>query len=154
MINASLQLFCNRVVAEGRLDAGDVRLLAGEILVDGIACRDEADMLIALDRASVDADPAFGDLLTALVVDFAVWGERPTGYIDAGIARWLAASLGAGSGPTPLAARIALSVVQEAQASDEHFIAFALAAKAQAAKALAGGTRQADEATAPQALAA
>ena len=60
------------------------------------------------------------------MVDFAVWGERPTGYIDAEIARWLVASLRNGSGPSRLAVRIAREVVREAQASDEALIAFAL----------------------------
>ncbi|WP_375407800.1 hypothetical protein [uncultured Methylobacterium sp.] len=130
MTNFSLQLFCNRIVSAQRITKADARELADDILADGLACRDDADLLIALDRAVIHRDDAYADLLVALIVDFAVWGERPAGYVDADVARWLAASLGAGSGPSPLAARIALAVVQEAQASDEHFIAFALAAKA------------------------
>ncbi|MBX9933136.1 MAG: hypothetical protein K2Y56_16625 [Methylobacterium sp.] len=131
MVNSSLQLFCNRIVAAGRITHRDVRELAEDILADGIACRDDADLLIALDRAVCHEAVGFADLVVALVVDFAVWGERPTGYVDTDIARWLAASLGAGSGPSPVAARIAFAVVQEAQTSDEHFIAFALAVRAQ-----------------------
>jgi len=126
MINHSLQLFCNRIVAASRLTAEDVRTLARDILPDGLTSRDEADMLIALDRAVRAIDPAFGHFLSAAVVDFAVWGERPTGTIDAATARWLAASLGNGIGPTPLAGRIAQAVVREAQTCDEALIAFAL----------------------------
>ena len=129
MTNFSLQLFCNRVVAAQRITKDDARELADDILADGLACRDDADLLIALDRAVADRDDGYADLLVALIVDFAVWGERPAGYVDPDLARWLAASLGAGAGPTPLAARIAMAVIQEAHASDEHFIAFALAAK-------------------------
>lgn len=128
MINAALQLFCNRVAAAGRVTRADVRILGGEILADGIASRDEADLLIALDRAVPAADPSFADALVAMVVDFAVWGERPTGRIDREVAAWLAASIGAGSGPTPTGARLALEVVREAQASDEALTAFALRA--------------------------
>lgn len=126
MINHSLQLFCNRIVAAGRLTAEDVRTLAREILPDGLTSRDEADMLIALDRAVRAIDPAFGHFLSAAIVDFTVWGERPTGTIDAATARWLAASLGNGIGPTPLAGQIAQAVVREAQTCDEALIAFAL----------------------------
>lgn len=128
MTNASLQLFCNRVVAAGRITGADVQRLGRNILRDGLACRDEADMLIALDRAVPDSDAGFGDLLVSAIVDFAVWGERPTGYIDRDVAGWLAASLGGRSGPTPLAARIAREVVQAAESSDEALLAFALAA--------------------------
>lgn len=128
MINRSLQLFCNRIVAAGRITAEDVRSLGRDVLPEGIAGRDEADMLIALDRAVTRADAAFGDFLTASIVDFAVWGERPTGYVDPEIAHWLVGSLRNGIGPTPLAARIAREVVREAQASHETLIAFALAA--------------------------
>jgi hypothetical protein len=128
MINLSLQVFCNRIVAADRITAEDVLALTREVLPDGFVCRDEADMLIALERIVTSADPAFGEYLVASVVDFAVWGERPTGYIDGGVASWLVGSLRAGSGPTRLAARIAREVVREAQASDETLIAFALAA--------------------------
>ena len=130
MNNVSLQLFCNRIVAAGRITEGDVHELAVDILADGFAYRDDADMLIALDRAVPHGDEGFGDLLVAMIVDFAVWGERPTGFVDADVARWLAASLGNGSGPSPLAARIAMAVIQAAESSDEQFIAFAMAAKA------------------------
>ena len=86
MINLSLQVFCNRIVAADCITAEDVQILAREIAPDGFVCRDEADMLIALERIVTFADTSFGDYLVASVVDFAVWGERPTGYIDAGVA--------------------------------------------------------------------
>lgn len=129
MINLSLQVFCNRIVAAGAITAADVVALTRHVLPDGLTSRDEADMLIALDRVVTATDGAFGDYLTAAVVDFAVWGERPTGYINTELACWLVSSLRAGSGPSPLAARIAREVVREAQVSDEALIAFALSAK-------------------------
>jgi hypothetical protein len=140
MINLSLQVFCNRIVAAGRVSADDVQDLGRHVLPDGLASRDEADMLIALDRVVTATDDAFGDWLVASVVDFAVWGERPTGYIDAEVARWLVASLRNGTGPTRLAARIAREVVREAEASDEALIASALAANRHDADAQARAT--------------
>lgn len=128
MIEDSLQLFCNRVVEAGRITREDSQQLGRSILRDGLACRDEADMLIALERAVPEIDPGFADLLVGLIVDFAVWGERPTGYVDRDVAGWLAASLGGRSGPTPLGARIAREVVQAAESSDEALLAFALSA--------------------------
>ena len=128
MINHSLQLFCDRTVAAGRITAADVQTLARDVLPDGFVSRDEVDMLIALDRAVPQIDPGFGPYLAAAIVDFTVWGERPTGTIDAGTARWLAASLRNGTGPTLLAGQIAQAVVREAQSCDEALIAFALEA--------------------------
>ncbi|WP_298955145.1 hypothetical protein [uncultured Methylobacterium sp.] len=130
MIQASLQNFCNRIVAKGAISRDDVNELSRELLPDGLICREEADMLLGLDRAVAAADPAFGDFLTAAVVDFAVWGERPTGRITAETARWLSASLACGRGPTALGARIAQEVVREAQSTDPVLVAFALAINA------------------------
>jgi hypothetical protein len=128
MINASLQNFCNRIVGAGRITRADVRILGRELLPDGLTSRDEADMLIALDRAVPQADAAFADFRVAAVVDLAVWGERPTGRIDRETARWLADSIGNGTGPTPTGARIAFEIVREAEATDEHLVAYALKA--------------------------
>ncbi len=105
-----------------------MRELNRTVLPDGLTCREEADMLFGLDRAMPDADEAFGEWLVASVVDFAVWGERPTGHIDADTAHWLAASLACGRGPTATGARIAVEVVREAETNDPVLIAFALKA--------------------------
>ncbi|WP_336488588.1 hypothetical protein [Methylobacterium nigriterrae] len=128
MINSSMQNFCDRVVGAGRITAADVRILGRDLLPEGITSRDEADMLIALDRAVGQADAAFADFLVAATVDFAVWGERPSGTIDREVARWLAASIGNGRGPTATGARIAFEIVREAQTCDESLVAFALVA--------------------------
>lgn len=128
MINVSLQDFCNHAVAAGTITVADVQALLRDVLPDGVAHRDEADMLIALDRAVPAADPAFADALVALVVDFTVWGERPSGYVDGSVAAWLAASLAGITGPTNAGARIAMEIVREAQGSAEALMVFALEA--------------------------
>ena len=127
MTTISLQHFCNHAVAQGRVSATDVTVLLRDVLPDGLSHRDEADMLIALDRA-VPADAAYADALVTLVVDFAVWGERPTGYVDGAVAAWLAASIAGGTGPTAAGARIAMEIVREAEGSAEAMMVFALAA--------------------------
>ncbi len=141
MITTSLQHFCNRVVAAGTLGLEDVRELNRDVLPDGLTCREEADMLFGLDRAMPEADEAFGEWLVASVVDFAVWGERPTGHIDADTAHWLAASLACGRGPTATGARIAVEVVREAETSHAALIAFALKAN----RARAGAEDEVEE---------
>lgn len=127
MIKAALHTFVERVSDAARISADDVKLLQREVLRDGIAVREEADVLIALDRVVKSADPAWAAFLVGAVVDFAVWGARPTGYVDADTARWLAASLSCGAGPTDTAVQIAFETIKEAQQVDEALIAFVMA---------------------------
>jgi hypothetical protein len=128
MIKTSLREFADRVLEGNHIGEGDVQELQRRILPDGIASQDEADVLIALDRAVASAHPAWGAYLTGAAVAFAVWTSRPTGRVDGETARWLTASLGCGNGPTDTAARIAFEVVQEAERVDEGLLAFALRA--------------------------
>lgn len=128
MIDASLQQFCNHAVTARRLTADDVRTLVRDVLPDGIGNREDADMLIALERAVPSSDPTFAAWLCAAVIDFVVWGERPTGYVEAETAAWLAATIAGRDGPSSLGARIAMEVVREAQGSAEALMVFALEA--------------------------
>src|SRR5215213_2763204 len=89
MINSSLQTFASKVQAAGRISFGDVRRLQRDILPDGISSRDEAELLLTLAQAVNRADRAFSDWLVATMVDFVVWGMRPTGTVDADTADWL-----------------------------------------------------------------
>ena len=125
MTMISVQQFCNHAVSTGAISEEDLLVLKREVLPEGIMSRDEADMLIALERAVIGSD-AFADFLVASVVDFAVWGLRPTGYIDREVAAWLAGSLTGRDGPSPVGARIAMEIVREAQGSAEALMAFAL----------------------------
>jgi hypothetical protein len=96
-------------------------------LNDIVVTRDIVDVLVALDRAVPQSSPAYADYLVALVVDFAVWENRPTGVIDRDKAHWLVTTLSAGEGPTATAQRIAFEIAREAEHCDEALIAFAFA---------------------------
>jgi hypothetical protein len=126
MIKVSLHGFVDRVIETRTISAGDVKTLQRDIFPDGIVSREEADVLIALDRAVAKADAAFAEFLVRAVVDYAVWGGRPTGYVDQDGARWLTQSLSCGAGPTETAARIAFEIVKEAQEVDEVLLAYAM----------------------------
>ena len=89
MINSSLRVFACRVQAAQRISLSDVQHLQRDVLPDGISSREEAELLLALDQAVSRADRSFGDWLAAMLVDFVVWGTRPTGSIDADTAAWL-----------------------------------------------------------------
>src|SRR6185312_9492915 len=89
MINSSLQAFANNVQQAGRISFGDVKRLQRDILPDGISSRDEAELLLILEQSMGRTDRTFGDWLVATMVDFVVWGTRPTGTVDAETAAWL-----------------------------------------------------------------
>src|SRR5918912_153653 len=89
MINSSLQAFADKALKAGRISFGDVKRLQRDILPDGISSREEAELLLALDQTTIRADRAFAEWLVAMMVDFVVWGMRPTGTIDAETAAWL-----------------------------------------------------------------
>lgn len=127
MIQISVEQFCNHAVSAGGISPEDLLALKREVIPDGITHREEVDLLIALERA-VPASEEFADFLVAMVVDYVVWGERSTGYVDRETASWLAATLSGRSGPSPVAARIALEIVREAHGSAESLTAFALEA--------------------------
>jgi hypothetical protein len=142
MINEKLQVFCDEILARGRIEAADVGVLSSEVLPDGPVTREEADTLIALDRA-VPSVPAWADYLVATVVDFAVWVQRPTGVVDAEAARWLTDSLSCGVGPTETGARVAFETVREAHRVDEALMTFALEANRRCREAVEAAPRYA-----------
>lgn len=126
MIGHELREFVDHVMDRRVIDDEDVRILQREILHEVALTRDIIDVLVALDRAVADKSPLFADVLLAFCVDFSVWESRPTGKIDRDKAHWLVTTLSAGDGPTPLAQKIALEVVREAESCDEALVSFAL----------------------------
>lgn len=123
MISQSLREFVDKALRTKRITFSDVRSLQRDILPDGLTTREQAEALIALDQAVAKSDPAWAGCLVAMVVDFAVWGSRPTGTIDPDTARWLATWL-ACEKPSRAMLRIGREVVSEAQQVDEVLRAF------------------------------
>jgi hypothetical protein len=123
MISQSLCTFVARMLRNKRITFRDVQSLQREILTHGLSNREEAEALIALDQAVTRADPAWAGYLVGIVVEFAVWGSRPTGYIDAETARWLAAWLSCEK-PSKAVLRIGREVISEAQDVDEALRSF------------------------------
>ena len=113
MINSALQTFANNVQQAGRISFGDVKRLQRDILPDGISSREEAELLLTLEQSVGRADRAFGDWLVATMVDFVVWGTRPTGSVDAMTAAWLSPFL-VGQRTTKTMRRLARELAAEA----------------------------------------
>jgi hypothetical protein len=124
MIKNSLREFSEQLLEAKAISEEDVRFLCRDILPYNLTSRQEAEILIALDRALPQQCQLWGDILASLIVDFAVWVSRPTGIVDADLANWLVSSLGAGSGPTLNALRVAVAVMREAERVDEALLAF------------------------------
>jgi hypothetical protein len=124
MIKSQLRDYIERVVDAKGICAEDVKDLQRNVLRDGLTSRSEAEALLALDRL-LPAHASWSDALLALMVDFLVWGSRPTGQVTAEDASWLTAALDVGT-PTDTALRIAYAVVEEAEQIDEGLLAFIL----------------------------
>jgi hypothetical protein len=122
MIKASLDAFVARVMATKVMEEADVHLLERSILADGVSSRREAELLLRLDRNLEAVDASWCDYLVVAMVDFVVWGARPTGYVDEGTAEWLTACLKRG-GRT--GGRIAREIVREAHQVDPVLAEFA-----------------------------
>jgi hypothetical protein len=113
-------------MSRGEISRADVHALRRDVLPNGIETRDEADLLIALDRALPEKDESWHGFMIQTVVEFVVWSSRPTGRVDRETAEWLIASLGCGTGPTETAVAIAFEVVREAEGSDEALVAWVM----------------------------
>jgi len=121
MIRISLRFFARRVLRTKRMDAGDRQTLERVIFSDGVRSRMEAEILLQLAGTIEEPDPAWTDFVVAAIVDFVVWGERPTGYVDPASAQWLIAVLSEGV-RADLARRIAREISAEAQDVDPRLL--------------------------------
>ena len=114
MTTHSLSSFVQDMTANGRMTCADMRRLRNEILPDGIATPQDAELLIGLDRRLAKAEPAWVEFLVGAIVDFAVWGTHPTGYVDAQTGTWLAGVLYR-DGSARTALRVVAAIQAEAQ---------------------------------------
>jgi hypothetical protein len=126
MIRASLESFIDAVMSAGEITQADIRHLQRDVMPNGPDDRDEADVLIALDRAVTIKHCTWSAFAITTIVDYVVWTSRPTGYVDAETASWLVASLSAGTGPTRVAEAIAFEVAREAERSDHALLTFVM----------------------------
>jgi hypothetical protein len=131
MTKISLADFATKIHAKNRICFGDVQRLQRDVLPDGITSREEAEALLRLDRQVPKIDSAWGLFLVPAIVNFVVWGERPTGVVEEHTVKWLVTAL-AGDGVPPatrIARLIAREIAEEAHAFENDSVA-ALAALA------------------------
>jgi hypothetical protein len=84
-----LQDFVTITVLHNRITFGDVRRLQRDYLPQGLASREDAELLIRLDGMIERADRAWTDWLVAAAFDFAVFSERSVDAVESGTCEWL-----------------------------------------------------------------
>ena len=122
MINDQLRAVIDRALDRDCISVEDVRELQREVFEHGLTCREEANVLAALDRAVPTADPLWAKFFITSLVEFVVWTSRPTGYVDNETARWLVTALMPMDRATANAHRAALEILREAQQVDEEIL--------------------------------
>ncbi len=90
METSTLESFVQTVLRDKRIRFGDVRRLQRNVLASGIASREEAETLLALDRSIAKPDPAWTDFLVTAIRRFVVEIMEPKGFVDSGKTDWLA----------------------------------------------------------------
>ena len=117
MERSDLSEFVQQVISRGRITYGDIKRLQRKVLPDGVMTREEAEALLILDRTVERMDPTWAAYLSDTIVDFVVWGCRPTGYVDQETARWLETLLRVNQ--TKAARQILGEVLHEAEGVDQ-----------------------------------
>lgn len=116
----------NDIAAEierrGRIGFGDVRRLERDILPHGVTCREEAEILIRLDRVASRADRSWNEWFVSVMVDYVVWSERPTAIVNEAAAVWLSVALEEPV-PTRNGGRLVRAIVSEAERVHERLTA-------------------------------
>jgi hypothetical protein len=141
MTQISLSDFATKIRNKNRICFGDVQRLQRDVLPGGITSRDEVETLLGLDRQVPKIDSDWSLFLIPAIVNFVVWGERPTGVIQEETVKWLVTAL-AGDGVPPasrIARHIAREIAEEAHAFENDALA--------ALQALAGAPAEARRAS-------
>jgi hypothetical protein len=124
-MSASLRAFVSKALELNRISFGDLRRLQRNVFPHGLATREQAEVLIALDHTIARTDKAWAGYLVAALTEFVVWRSSSPGRVEPETAAWLVASLSCGR-PTRTTGMIARAIVQEAQHCEEPLIGFAL----------------------------
>jgi hypothetical protein len=125
MSKMSVSEFATKIQSKNRICFGDVQRLQRDVLPDGITSREEAEMLIGLDREVPKIDSDWALWLIPAIVQFVVWGARPTGVVQEETVKWLVSAL-AGDGVPPatrMARHIAREIAEEAHAFENEALA-------------------------------
>ena len=119
MINASLQDFIKVAGDTNRITFGDVKRLRRMVLPGRADRHATRSRRCSSSTRPLRAAIRLDGWLVAAVVDFAVWGERPTGYVEGEAAAWLPGLCPVTAWRPRLPRMIAREIEREAEAVDE-----------------------------------
>ena len=137
------------MVAQACVTTTDVASLHRHLFAETSLDRAEAEALFDLERAALSRCETWTGFFIEAVTDHVVWGERPTGRLDDGKARWLIAEVDATRKPASFA--LLVNVLDEAAVVPDWFGA---AIRARAAAGWPGLSQGEDPFSRPLTLAA
>ncbi len=100
------------ILEKKNLSYDDVVALRGYIFETGIASREEAEMLMAVDRGTAATVPGWAAFFIEAITDFVVWQSRPTGRVTESDLDWLMGCLG--DKPSANGMALLFNIVREA----------------------------------------
>ena len=139
----------SEMVAQSCVTPRDVASLHRHLFAESSLDRAEAESLFDLERAALSRCDTWTAFFIEAVTDHVVWGERPTGRLDEGAARWLMAEVDATR--TPASFALLVNILDEASGVPSWFPA---AVRACAAAGWPGLSKGEDLFSRPQEVAA
>jgi hypothetical protein len=124
MTSILLGEFVRRALDEKRVRFGELRRLQRNILPEGITSREEAEILVALDRTLATSDKEWTEYLTSAIRKFVVQRSGEPKQVDHETAEWLVNVLSDCRSPKT-AVRIAKEIACEAESVDPVLLALA-----------------------------
>jgi hypothetical protein len=115
MTDSKLQEFVANTAARGRITFGDVSRLRRDHLPNGVASREQVEMLMRLDSSVVRVDRAWTEWLSAIVVGFVLCDERPIDGSESATCKWLKALFAAIRKSTKASRQIAREIRCDAE---------------------------------------
>jgi hypothetical protein len=115
MTDSKLQEFIANTAARGRITFGDVSRLRRDHLPNGVASREQVEMLMRLDCSVVRVDRAWTEWLATSVVGFVLCDERPVDGSESATCKWLKALVAAIGKSTKASRQIAREIRCDAE---------------------------------------
>jgi hypothetical protein len=127
-LSSPLSSLCERLTAAGAVTPADVIAVRQVIYPDVAISQDEADALVAIDKAATTRCREWNDLFIEALTDYVVHQQMPEDYIDEAKADWLMARLADGGRMrTDSALEAVVHILERATSAPPRLAQFAMA---------------------------
>jgi len=113
---ASLQTLADDIAADRFVSADEALRLRQQVFPDGIVSREEAEVLISLERRVANSDGAWSAAYVEAISDYVLQGDKFAGYVEASAVDWLKTQFGDGA-PRGNQVEALLKVIERAQSA-------------------------------------